>query len=37
MAELGAKDVHNLKDDQLVEHIRDARQNMFNLRFRHAT
>ena len=30
-------EVHNFKDDELVEKIRDAKQEAFNLRFRHAT
>jgi large subunit ribosomal protein L29 len=32
-----ASDVHALSDQDLVEQLRDARQNQFNLRFRHAT
>jgi large subunit ribosomal protein L29 len=32
-----ASEVHNLKDDELVQHLRDAREEAFNLRFRHAT
>ena len=32
-----ASEVHNLKDEELVERLRDARQEAFNLRFRHAT
>jgi large subunit ribosomal protein L29 len=32
-----ASDVHALDDALLVEHIRDARQEVFNLRFQHAT
>jgi large subunit ribosomal protein L29 len=32
-----AAEVHNLKDDELVEHLRNAREEAFNLRFRHAT
>ena len=32
-----AADVHALNDQQLVEHLREARQEAFNLRFRHAT
>jgi large subunit ribosomal protein L29 len=32
-----ASDVHNLKDDELVAKLIDARQEAFNLRFRHAT
>jgi large subunit ribosomal protein L29 len=30
-------EAHNLKDDELVEKLRDAKQEAFNLRFRHAT
>jgi large subunit ribosomal protein L29 len=30
-------EVHNLKDDELVEKLIDAKQEAFNLRFRHAT
>ncbi len=32
-----ASEVHGLKDDELVERIRQAREEAFNLRFRHAT
>jgi large subunit ribosomal protein L29 len=32
-----ASEVHNLKDDELVERLRHARDEAFNLRFRHAT
>jgi large subunit ribosomal protein L29 len=32
-----AADVHNLKDDELVAKIIDAKEEAFNLRFRHAT
>ena len=32
-----ASDVHALSDQDLVEALRDARQEAFNLRFRHAT
>jgi large subunit ribosomal protein L29 len=32
-----ASDVHNLKDDELVARLIDAKQEAFNLRFRHAT
>ena len=31
------QEAHNMKDDELVEKIRDAKQEAFNLRFRHAT
>jgi large subunit ribosomal protein L29 len=30
-------DAHNLKDDELVERLREAKEEAFNLRFRHAT
>ena len=32
-----ASDIHALDDHQLVERLRDAREEAFNLRFRHAT
>jgi len=32
-----AAEVHNLKDDELVAKLIEARQEAFNLRFRHAT
>jgi large subunit ribosomal protein L29 len=32
-----AADVHNLKDDELVAKLIDAKEEAFNLRFRHAT
>jgi large subunit ribosomal protein L29 len=32
-----APDVHNLKDDELVSKLIDAKEEAFNLRFRHAT
>jgi large subunit ribosomal protein L29 len=32
-----ASDVHALSDQDLVEALRNARQDAFNLRFRHAT
>jgi large subunit ribosomal protein L29 len=32
-----AVEVHNLDDVQLVEFVADARQEVFNLRFQHAT
>src|SRR5687767_7393735 len=31
------KDVRNLNDEQLVDHIRDFREELFNLRFRNST
>ena len=30
-------EVHNMKDDELVEKIREAKEEAFNLRFRHST
>ena len=30
-------EAHNLKDDELVHRLRDAKEEAFNLRFRHAT
>jgi large subunit ribosomal protein L29 len=32
-----AVEVHNLDDTQLVEFVADRRQELFNLRFQHAT
>ena len=32
-----ASEVHNMKDDELVAKLIDAKQEVFNLRFRHAT
>ena len=32
-----SSEVHALNDQQLVEQIRDSREEEFNLRFRHAT
>ncbi len=32
-----AGEVHNLKDDELVAKLIEAKQEAFNLRFRHAT
>jgi large subunit ribosomal protein L29 len=32
-----ASEVHNLKDDELVAKLVDAKEEAFNLRFRHAT
>jgi large subunit ribosomal protein L29 len=32
-----AAEVHNFKDDELVAKLIDAKQEAFNLRFRHAT
>jgi large subunit ribosomal protein L29 len=30
-------EAHNLKDEELVERLREAQQEAFNLRFQHAT
>ena len=32
-----SSEAHSLNDQQLVERLRDAREEAFNLRFRHAT
>jgi large subunit ribosomal protein L29 len=32
-----AREAHDLADDQLVEAVGNARQELFNLRFQHAT
>ena len=32
-----ASEAHNLKDDELVEKLINAKEEAFNLRFRHAT
>jgi large subunit ribosomal protein L29 len=32
-----AAEVHNLRDDELVEKLINAKEEAFNLRFRHAT
>jgi large subunit ribosomal protein L29 len=32
-----ASEAHNLKDDELVAKLREAKEEAFNLRFRHAT
>ena len=32
-----ASEAHNLKDDELVDRLRDAKEEVFNLRFRHST
>ncbi|MBI4897496.1 MAG: 50S ribosomal protein L29 [Actinobacteria bacterium] len=37
MAKIASKDIHDMKDDQLIHYIRDSREELFNLRFRHAT
>lgn len=37
MAKISTKDIAEMKDDQLVHYIKDSREELFNLRFRHAT
>jgi large subunit ribosomal protein L29 len=37
VVDLKASEAHALKDDELVDRIREAREEAFNLRFRHAT
>ena len=32
-----SQEVHDMADDLLVEHVANARQELFNLRFQHAT
>lgn len=32
-----AKDVRSMTDDQLAQHLRKSREELFNLRFQHAT
>jgi large subunit ribosomal protein L29 len=32
-----ASEIHGLKDEELVSRLSEARQDAFNLRFRHAT
>ena len=32
-----ASEVHDMEDQTLIEHVRAARQELFGLRFRHAT
>ncbi len=32
-----ASEAHNMKDDELVERVRQARDEQFSLRFQHAT
>lgn len=34
---MNAAEAHNLKDDELVTKLIDAKEEAFNLRFRHAT
>ncbi len=34
---MNASEAHNLKDDELVAKLIDAKKEAFNLRFRHAT
>lgn len=37
MAKVSIKDIAEMKDDQLVHYIQESREELFNLRFRHAT
>ena len=37
MAQVSPKDIAEMKDDQLVHYISESREELFNLRFRHAT
>lgn len=37
MPAVKAKDLRDMEVDQLVEHVRSARAELFGLRFRHAT
>jgi large subunit ribosomal protein L29 len=37
MAKVSIKDIAEMKDDQLVHYIKESREELFNLRFRHAT
>ena len=32
-----AREVHDMSDEVLLEHVRNARRELFGLRFRHAT
>jgi large subunit ribosomal protein L29 len=32
-----AREVHDMSDDVLLEHVRTSREELFGLRFRHAT
>jgi large subunit ribosomal protein L29 len=32
-----ASEVHDMNDDMLISHVAETRQEVFNLRFRHAT
>jgi len=34
---MNAREVHDMADDQLVEFVGTAREELFNLRFQHAT
>jgi large subunit ribosomal protein L29 len=36
-AKTPSKDLLDMKDDQLIHYIRNSREELFNLRFRHAT
>lgn len=37
MEKVSTKDIAEMKDDQLVDYIKHAGEELFNLRFRHAT
>jgi large subunit ribosomal protein L29 len=34
---MNAKEISDLRDDELVEHIKTVRRDLFGLRFQHAT
>jgi large subunit ribosomal protein L29 len=34
---MNTKEIRDLRDDELVEHIKTARRDLFGLRFQHAT
>jgi large subunit ribosomal protein L29 len=34
---MNAKDIRDLRDDELVDHIKTVRRDLFGLRFQHAT
>lgn len=37
MDKIAMKDIAEMKDDQLLHYLTNAREELFNLRFRHAT
>ncbi len=37
MDKIAMRDIAEMKDDQLVHYIKESREELFNLRFRHAT